>query len=236
MAADAEMLAGRVPIVGGASAPTSEEVLLVARQAAEHGTEYLMIMAPSRLGTDLDAHHHFFDEISSGLAGQQIILQNAPAPIGAGLGPNEMIDLIRAHECISYAKEDTLPSGPSISSIRQAGVPHLRGVFGGGGARYIIDELTRGAVGALPAVELTDIHVALFNAFACGEEAEARDLYAKTLPLLVAQMVYRMRLTKYVLHKRGIASQLHVRAPLPELDDLAKGDIDRMLATLLSAE
>jgi hypothetical protein len=45
-------------------------------------------------------------------------------------------------------------------------------------------------------------------------------------------MIYRMRLTKYVLKQRGIADRLHVRAALPELDDFARRDIDTMLVDL----
>ena len=101
-----------------------------------------------------------------------------------------------------------------------------------GQARYIIDELNRGAIGALPAVELTDLHVAIYEAHVAGDAERTRELYRWSLPLLVAQMIYRMRLTKYVLKQRGIADRLHVRAPLPELDEFARQDVDTMLADL----
>ena len=45
-------------------------------------------------------------------------------------------------------------------------------------------------------------------------------------------MIYRMRLTKYVLKKRGIIDRLHVRAPLPELDEFTRQDIDTMVEDL----
>ena len=102
-----------------------------------------------------------------------------------------------------------------------------------GGARYIIDELDRGACGAMPAVELTDLHVALWQAYVSGEQVEARRLYRVSLPLLVSQAIYRMRLTKYVLARRAIADARHVRAPLPEMDASTQRDIDTMLADLL---
>ena len=41
-----------------------------------------------------------------------------------------------------------------------------------------------------------------------------------------------MRLTKYVLNSRGIENDVVVRAPLPEMDEMTKRDIDRMLADL----
>lgn len=226
---------GRVPIVGGASAATSEEVIVAGKQAQQHGVNHLMVLAPSGLGQDLDAHHGFFSRITAELEGAEIILQNAPVPIGAGLDADAVAALVGANRAITYAKEETLPSGPAITALCAAGIPHLQGVLGGGGARYLIDELQRGAVGALPAVELTDLHVGIFNAHAAGKADRARQLYRLSLPLLTAQSIYRMRLTKYVLQQRGIADLLYVRAPLPELDAFARQDIQDMLADLKAA-
>jgi len=231
----ADEVGDRVPIVGGASAPTPEEVIVAGQQAAASGINHLMIMAPGGLGKDLDAHQSFFSKVSTGLPNAEIILQNAPSPIGAGLEAGAIAAIAAGNSAITYVKEETLPSGPAITKLARAGIPHLKAVFGGGGARYIIDELDRGALGAMPAVELTDLHVALWNAYADDDHSKARDLYRLSLPLLVSQAVYRMRLTKYVLMKRGIADALSVRAPLPELDDYTKRDLDQMIIDLESA-
>lgn len=229
----AEAVGGKVPLVGGASAPTAGEVIAAGTIAMRHGIRHLMIMAPVGLGPDVAAHRTFFQQIAAGLPDAEIILQNAPAPTGAGLGAKAIIELAAGVPAITYIKEETLPSGPAITALRAANLPNVRGVFGGGGARYIIDELGRGACGAMPAVELTDLHVALWQAYVSGEQVEARRLYRVSLPLLVSQAIYRMRLTKYVLARRAIADARHVRAPLPEMDASTQRDIDTMLADLL---
>ena len=223
---------GRVPIIGGASAATSEEAIVAGQYAKDHGIAHLMIMAPSGLGQDVDAHREFFARITAQLADVEIILQNAPSPIGAGLKADAIASLVEANPAITYTKEETLPSGPVITALRAKEIPQLNGVLGGGGARYIIDELNRGALGALPAVELTDLHVAIYEAHTAGDFDRARELYRNSLPLLACQMIYRMRLTKYVLKKRGIIDRLHVRAPLPELDEFTRKDIDTMVEDL----
>ena len=225
---------GAVPLVGGASASSAEEVIAAGIAARAHGIEHLMIMAPQGLGHDVEKHRAFFAEIAKALSGSEIILQNAPSPIGAGLSAEAIVELVRTNPGITYVKEETLPSGPAITAIRGAEVPTIKGVFGGGGARYIIDELNRGAIGAMPAVELTDLHVALHRAYIAGEHAAARSIYQLSLPLLVSQAIYRMRLTKHVLKERGIADALHVRAPLPEMDSQAIADMRVMLSDLQS--
>jgi len=226
--------AGKVPLVGGASAPTANEVIAAGAIAMKHGIRHLMIMAPVGLGSEVAAHRTFFQQVAAGLPGAEIILQNAPVPTGAGLGAKAIIEIAASLPAITYIKEETLPSGPAITALRAAAIPSVRGVFGGGGARYIIDELDRGACGAMPAVELTDLHVALWNAYTTGDQAQARRLYRLSLPLLVAQAIYRMRLTKLVLAQRGIADARHVRAPLPEMDAFTERDAEMMLADLMA--
>jgi 4-hydroxy-tetrahydrodipicolinate synthase len=223
---------GRVPIIGGASASTSEEAIVAGQHAKDHGINHLMIMAPSELGQDVDAHREFFARITAELTDVEVILQNAPSPIGAGLNADAIASLVEANPAITYTKEETLPSGPVITVLRAREILQLKGVLGGGGARYLIDELNRGALGALPAVELTDLHVAIYEAHMAGDFDRARELYRYSLPLLGCQMIYRMRLTKYVLKQRGITDRLHVRAPLPELDEFTRQDIDTMVEDL----
>ena len=226
----AEEVDGRVPIVGGASAPTTDTVIRAGQQAQANGINCLLVMAPNGLGQDIEAHREFLATITAALPEAEIILQNAPTPIGAGLDANALASLAASNSSITYVKEETLPSGPAITSLQAAEIPHLKAVFGGGGARYLIDELVRGALGAMPAVELIDLHVAIWDAHRAGDHARARELYRLSLPLLVSQTVYRMRLTKYILSKRGVANALHVRAPLPEFDDYTRQDLDLMFA------
>jgi 4-hydroxy-tetrahydrodipicolinate synthase len=105
-------------------------------------------------------------------------------------------------------------------------------VFGGAGARYVIDELTRGAKGTMPACEISELHVAMFDRFLRGEERAARDLFERTLPLLNMQAIFRWRLTKEVLKRRGLIENTFVRAPGPELDRFDRVELDALLKRL----
>lgn len=227
-----EEVDGRIPIVVGASARDADTSVRIGLHARQLGLNHFMIMAAPHLGADVEAHRKFFGEIASALPECEIMLQNAPAPIGAGLSPQAVFEIAKAIPNVRYIKEETLPSGPRITWLVENRPETVRGILGGGGSRYIIDELNRGAIGAIPAVELLDLHVALFDAHQNGQHATSRELYRQSLPLLAAQMIYRMRLTKYVLCRRGVCSSDFVRAELPELDEFAKEDIDQMLAEL----
>ena len=233
-----DSVAGRVPVVAGASAADWREVVEHGRVAAELGIQHLMVQPPKSVGTDARELIEFLGNILQALPEIEIILQNAPAPRGSDLSPQAIVKIVAALPRVAYVKEETLPAGPAISHIIAHAPESLKGVIGGGGARYILDEYARGATAAMPALEIAGEHVAIDRALGAGKRDEARRIYVRTLPLLVLQAVYRMRLTKHVLARRGVIDGVGVRAPTPDLDAAAIADIDANLVELglLSAE
>ncbi|KZE29209.1 dihydrodipicolinate synthase family protein [Chelatococcus daeguensis] len=221
-----DAVAGKVPVVAGASAASLDETIAHCRDAMAAGVGTVMIQAPRGIGANREAVTAFFRDIAAAVPGLEIVLQNAPAPRGSDLDPRTILAVVRDVPAVRWVKEETLPSGPAITAILAEAPAHLAGVIGGGGARYILDEYARGACGAMPALELADLHVALDRAWQAGDRARARALYMRSLPLLALQALYRMRLTKHVLRRRGVLHNAEVRAPTPELDPWSTADID----------
>lgn len=93
-----------------------------------------------------------------------------------------------------------------------------------------MDELARGAAGTMPAAEMTDVHAALLRAVCSGDQREARRLYSRSLPLLLFQAVFRVRLTKAVLAARGLLGSTVARAAGPALDDGDRAELAALLA------
>lgn len=226
-----EWVGGRIPYVVGASAASPEEAIAYAAAGAETGASAAMILTPAAFADDLDRMAEFFRAAHQG-SGIDIMLQNAPAPMGIGLSLQKVAALARAVDGIVYVKEETPPSGQRIMQLTELTQGSLRAVFGGGGARHVIDELMRGAKGTMPACEITGLHVALLELFLRGDEAGARNLFERTLPLLNMQAVFRWRLTKAVLHRRGLIDSCFTRAPGPELDRYDLAEVDSLLARM----
>lgn len=230
---------GRRRIVAGASAASAAEAAAHCDEALSNGIRHVMIQAPKSVGTTTEAVSAFYGDIAAAVPGIEIVLQNAPAPRGSDLKPEAILAIVRDNPAITYVKEETLPSGLAISAIAAGKPAHLKGVLGGGGARYLIDEYNRGACGAMPAVEFADIHVALDRAYRAGEIERARELYMRTLPLLVIQLNFRMAFTKHVLTRRGVLTNQVVRATVPAMDALDVAEIDAWLdlcAELMTVE
>jgi 4-hydroxy-tetrahydrodipicolinate synthase len=227
-----EEIAGAVPVVAGASAPDWREVAEHGARARSLGVRHLMVQPPTSIGVGAPALIDFLGNVAAALPDVEIILQNAPAPRGSDLAPDAIVTVIAALPQVAYVKEETLPAGPAITRILAAAPASLKGVIGGGGARYVLDEYARGACAAMPALKIADLHVDLDRAWRKGRRDEARAIYVRTLPLLVLQAVYRMRLTKHVLMRRGVLENALVRAATPELDAAARADIDANLREL----
>ncbi|MBT5815242.1 MAG: dihydrodipicolinate synthase family protein [Opitutales bacterium] len=227
-----EVADGRIPVICGGGKGSPEEIGSNIKKAGELGVNVAMVLIPTQYAGDEAGALRFMLSVIELAQDVDIIMQNAPTPIGAGLDSEILARIVSASPSIKYVKEEALPSGPRITALNDAAADHLIGVIGGGGARYVIDELNRGAVAAMPAAEITDIHVKMWNAYKRGDVSEARNLYMRSLPLLVIQTIYRMRLTKYALTKRGILSNSIVRAPLPEFDAFDEVELCTQLESL----
>jgi 4-hydroxy-tetrahydrodipicolinate synthase len=227
-----EHLRGRLPFIVGASDPDPARAAERAREGAAHGAIAAMIMAPLRAGQDIPAQTAFFRAVAAACP-IPIMLQNAPPPNGAGLAPAAIAAIVAEVPLIRFVKEETLPCGQHVSAILSSCAGKLDAVFGGAGARYVMDELARGAAGTMPALELVDAHVRLYRAWREGRKEEARRLYNASLPLLMFQAIFRVRATKEVLRRRGLLANAAARAAGPALD---ADDMRELTMLLLSPE
>ena len=216
---------GKIPFIVGCSAPEPEEVVEFAIAGAEAGAACSMIMPHRQFENDDEKLILFYQMIAKRTC-IPIMLQNAPAPMGIGLPIDKVVTILKAVPEIEYVKEEAMPSGHRIELLLKTAPATLKGAFGGGGGRYIIDELNRGALGTVPAAELTEVHVALVNAHQEDHIDYAQEIFTKMLPVLNIQGVYRWSLTKEVLFQRGIIASTYIRAKGPKMDDEDKGQLN----------
>jgi 4-hydroxy-tetrahydrodipicolinate synthase len=231
----AATVGGRVPIVVGASAVDALASAQHIDKAKRLGAAAAMVMAPAQFAGDLPALVDHYRGLGAGPA-LPIMLQNAPPPAGGGFDMAAVAQVVAAVPSVRYVKEEAMPCGQRITALlgraELAAAPHFIGVLGGAGARYLLDELARGAIGTMPACELTDLHVRLVKAWRAGDRGQARRLYNRSLPLLNFQAVFRWAATKEVLKRRGVIDCAHTRAPGPRLDAQDQAELDIMLSEI----
>jgi dihydrodipicolinate synthase/N-acetylneuraminate lyase len=221
-------VAGSVPVIGTATAPSPQAALDLARRNHALGVDALMIMPPYVVRDGPAATLSLFAAVADAVD-LPLIAQNAPPPLGSGHGVDFVRRLLDHVPTVHYVKEENPPGGQRITALLTDPPPTLQGVFGGAGGRYLIDELNRGAIGAMPACELTQAHVRIYHLHGAGDHTAARDLYDRTLPLLTLQATFRMDMTKEVLKRLGLIGSSHVRVGATRLDHLDHIELDTLL-------
>ncbi|MGB3327400.1 MAG: dihydrodipicolinate synthase family protein [Thermomicrobiales bacterium] len=221
----------RIPVVIGISAGSAETSLQFLRHAITIGADAVIALPPTGPAAPLSAIRDYFRRLSEAST-IPIMIQNHDAPYGTRLPPAFVAELVRDLPHVDWVKEETIPSGHAIAvEVAESG-PNLKGVMGGIAGRYLFDEVRRGAVGTMPACEVTDVHVQVWNALDAGDEETARALFQRLLPLLNYEGRYP-GVYKAVLKRRGVIDSDYLRhfAGNP-LDADDRAELDRILADL----
>src|SRR6185437_6750092 len=110
-----------------------------------------------------------------------------------------------------HIKEESEFPTQVISGVRALAGKRLKGIMGGMGGRFLLEEYRRGACGTMPASEVADGLVLVWNALERGDESEARRLHTLLLPLLNYEALYTYAIYKEVLVKRGVIASSRSR-------------------------
>jgi 4-hydroxy-tetrahydrodipicolinate synthase len=107
--------------------------------------------------------------------------------------------------------------------------------MGGMAGRFLLEEFRRGACGTMPACEVADAHVRVWQALEGGDQAEARRLHTLLLPLLNFEAMYSFTVYKEVLLRRGVIASARTRVPgAGVLDAENRRELDLLLRGLES--
>ncbi len=220
--------AGQIPVIVGVAGSSAAVAVEHAQHAARVHADAVIALPPYIARAHPDETLAYYRAISQA-ANLPIFVQNT-AP---GLDMAFLMRLLREVENIHYIKEEAHPSAHNISTIIAASGADCWGVFGGAWGRWMMSELQRGAHGFMPAAEVIDVHVKIWNAFQSGDEARARSLFNQLLPLINLNLLLGLRLNKEVLVRRGIIRTARMRMPgdlLPDDEDYR--ELDAILSDL----
>jgi dihydrodipicolinate synthase/N-acetylneuraminate lyase len=162
-------------------------------------------------------------------SGLPLMVQNA-AP---GLSPDFLLRLMREVPLIRYIKEEAGASAHSVSAVLRASGDRCAGIFGGAFGRWMLSEMRRGASGFMPAAEVIDVYVQVWDAFQAGDEAKARHIFNLILPLINQLMLLGLPVSKEILVRRGVFRTAKMRATGSlALDEDDRHELDAILADM----
>ncbi|MDA0338119.1 MAG: dihydrodipicolinate synthase family protein, partial [bacterium] len=205
----------------GVSVP---QVCFFARAAQAAGADSIIAMAPAR--TDQTVAIDMYRRMADCFDGP-IMVQNAGGY--APLTGEQIARLIDAVPSIEYVKEERKPGPRHITETVQAAGDRIKTIFGGAAGKNLPDEMRRGANGCMPACEFGDVLTRLTEMWWAGDEAGARALHRRILPLINLES---HALVRYILRRRGVISATTERAPGGELDAEDKREVSLLLEAL----
>ncbi len=215
-----QTVAGRVPTVIGVTGAAAPIAVELARHAEQSGADAVIALPPHARAASSKVIFDYFRALSEAVS-IPIFVQNHDAPAGTRMAPEFIAQLVRELEHVDWIKEETFPAGHAIQAEIALCGPKLKGVMGGVAGRYLLDEYRRGSCGTMPACEVTDIHVQIWEALDSGDEQKARHLHQRLLPLLNYEALLP-GVYKAVLKRRGIIACDYLRSeagnPLDALD------------------
>jgi len=220
--------AGQVPVVVGVAGPIAAAAVEHARHAARAQADAVIALPPHIAPGSQEEILDYYRKIAQA-AGRPVFIQHSHA----GMDPSFLRRLLQEVEHVSYVKEEMAPSAHNISGVLDQVGEACLGVFGGGHGRWMLSELRRGASGFMPAAEVVDVHVQIWDAYQAGDEAGARRLFNQLLPHINLLLLLGLKVCKEVLVRRGVIASAAMRMPgAQSLDPEDEWELDQILQDL----
>ncbi|MDP2950675.1 MAG: dihydrodipicolinate synthase family protein [Chloroflexota bacterium] len=140
-----------------------------------------------------------------------IVVQNQGGPTGNVMSVELIVQMAREMPGIQYVTEESGICTHMISGLLAKGGSVLKGVFGGSGGYYLVQEMERGSCGMMSSCHLVDLQVKVWDLFHKGEVEGARRMLLQTLPVQVLWLQLGMRIPKEVLKLRGVIKHAGTR-------------------------
>jgi 4-hydroxy-tetrahydrodipicolinate synthase len=227
-----EIVGHRVPVMIGVTGASAQPAAELARFAEQCGADSVGAL-PSyiRVPMSLAEIEQYYRSIA-GAVNLPVVIQNALPPAGVPMPADFIARLIREVEHIEYVKEETRNPGHTMATILRLAGDDCKGVLGGLGGHYVLDEFRRGACGTMPFPHLPEVQAAQWGAMENGDWVKARGILYRLLPLYNMETPFGVVLCKEILHRRSIIASAATRIPSPARMD----QVDREELTVILNE
>ncbi|MBR0671318.1 dihydrodipicolinate synthase family protein [Neoroseomonas soli] len=227
-------VAGRVPVVVGASAPGFAQMKALSRGAMDLGAAGVMVSPAPGLKGDEAVVSYIAQAMDAVEA--PFVLQDYPQLTGITMTAPMIARMAQDPRMVMLKAEDW-PGLDKLTAIRrmeaEGKMPRVS-ILGGVGGQFLPEELARGADGIMTGYAFPEMLVKVCELMWAGQRDAAQDLFDLHLPLIRTEVQPGLGLAirKYVLKRRGIIAHDTLRAPGPKLTAETAGEVDYLLARL----
>ncbi len=231
VAAAADRVAGRVPLVTGCSHISPQAVSQLAGAMERGGADVVMVMPPSLGNPDEAALADYFEAAADGSA-LPVMIQDNPGWHGVRLSL-PLYQRLARHDNIRYAKIETQHPPTSLTAVAAAVGDRLT-LLGGQAGIWLPEELRRGIAGFMPAAIMPQVYGLVWRLWQQGRRDDAVAVFDRYYPLIRVTGTPRVGIpmAKAVLRAVGVLDHDVVRAPFPPLSATDHDDLQAVLDRL----
>ena len=199
--------AGRVPVIVGTSTTNTPDAVALSRHAQEIGAQAVFLTPPTFGGVTPDALAYHYGAVAGAIS-IPIMVQDA----NISVAPAQLARLAERFPNVCYAKEEAPDAGHRITEIKRLR-PEIKILSGGS---YLLDDLARGAQGAIPgSIGVADLSRA-YDLYTAGDEAGARAAFDHFTPLSFWRRPFPLLGAKEVLRRLGVFKAACLREPVDQ--------------------
>ncbi len=216
---------GRVPVIVGTSATNTVDAVELTRHAEQAGAVAVFATPPLYGSVTRDALRFHYGALARSTR-LPIMIQDAQVSVS----PAEVVRLADEFPTVGYVKEEAPDSGHRISQLRALLGERVQIMSGGS---YLLDDLARGAIGAIPgSVGVADLARA-YDAYRAGDLPAARAAYDHFLPLAHWRRQFPLLGAKEVLRRVGVFKAAYLREPAGQhLDEHDHRELSALLESM----
>jgi len=224
------------PVVVGVSAPGLAALRDLSVAAMDMGAAGVMVAPPGSLKTDPQIHGYYGQVTDTLGADIPVVLQDFPLSTRVHISDDILGRIIEDYPSIKMLKHEDWPGLGKITRLRAAEAAGRRriSILCGNGGGFLVEEMGRGADGAMTGFGYPEMMVQVVDLMGRGEETRARDLFDAYLPLIryESQPGLGLAVRKHVLARRGAIASPALRRPGAGLDPLSVAEVDLMMTRL----
>ena len=222
-----------VPVIVGASASGFSAMTALSNEAMDAGATGVMVAPPMGLQTDAQILSYFHNTADA-LGDTPFVLQDFPLATGVQISPSVILQIVEDCPSCVMLKHEDWPGLEKITTLRNAsddGARHISILCGNGGM-YLVEEMLRGADGAMTGFGYPEMMRQVLDAFLDGEIDRARDIFDAYMPMIryEAQPGMGLAIRKYSLAQQGIIAHPTLRKPGAGLTKAAIAEVDALAA------
>lgn len=222
-----------LPVIVGVSSAGFAAMSALSHAAMDAGAAGVMVAPPGTLRSD-DQILGYYRNTAETLGDTPFVLQDFPLVTGVTIPTKVIAQIIDDCPTCVMLKHEDWPGLDKISALRAASDAGARriSILCGNGGQFLLEELLRGADGAMTGFAYPQMMAQVVAEMANGNEPRARDIFDAYLPLVryECQPGLGLAIRKYILARNGAIAHATVRKPGAALNAQGQAEVETLIA------